>query len=870
MTPGTKLGPYEILTLVGKGGMGEVYKAHDPRLKRDVAIKVSAEQFSERFEREAQAIAALNHPNICTLYDVGPNYLVMEYVEGTPLKGPLPLDQALKYAAQICDALDAAHKKGITHRDLKPANILVTKAGIKLLDFGLAKLASSGIGQAPKPDDATLTMALTGRNEIVGTLYYMSPEQLQSQATGQEADARSDIFSFGLVLYEMLTGKRAFEGSSPASVIAAIVERPAPSVSSVAPAALDRVLQRCLAKDPDERFQNALDLKAALLWAVEPLPDAIVVRAGSRRWWIAIVAALVLGAGAAWGVAHFGAKPAANEDALRLQIEPPAGGRFVFDTSLGGIALSPDGKTAAFVARVDGKTGMWVRPFDTGISRLLAGTEGAAFPFWSPDGKSIGFFTGKSLLRVDLEGGAPLTICDVTSGRGGAWTDDGRILFGSLGPGLFQVSASGGTASLLIASDRSRFGAFYFWPQMLRDGKFLYLSRGDRAESSSVFASSLAKPSERVRLLTTETNVLYGSGADGSEYLLWLRGGTLVAQAFDSVALKLKGEPHPLAESVAQVGISGQMDLATSASGLLLYGTPGTMSQFTWFDRTGKPQGAVGEPGGHHPFRLSPDGRTIAAMREKPSGSDVWLLEVERGLANRLTYDSQASTIPVWSPDGRTIAFQSGSLFRADASGSGNAQPLTKSGDFQSPSDWSRDGRYLLYVEIVPGGRQDLWVLEMTPDGRAAAGSRPYLKTPFNKTSARFYPQPNPRWVAYQSDESGRWEIYVQSFPEPGRKWQISTSGGRSPAWSPDGRELYYSAPGSKLTAVSLKLGPDSVEPSNPHELFELPVDDSLNNPFEVSPDGRRFLVRTLVNASPPLNVIVNWPALLKEGSPAQ
>ena len=493
----------------------------------------------------------------------------------------------------------------------------------------------------------------------------------------------------------------------------------------------------------------------------------------------------MLGAGAAWGVAHIRPKSATGEEALRLQINPPQGGRFVFDTSTGGIALSPDGKTAAFVAGVGGKTGLWVRPFDTGVARLLPGTEGAAFPFWSPDGKSLGFFTPRSLLRVDLSGGAPLTICDVTSGRGGAWTDDGRILFGSLGPGLQQVPASGGTASVLIAADLTQGASNNFWPQMLRDGKFLYEAQRLRAENPGVFASSLAKPSERVQLLNAETNALYASGADGREYLLWLRGATLLAQEFDSGALKLKGEPQPLAEPVAQIAISGRMDVAVAASGVLLYGTPGTLSQFAWFDRTGKPQGGVGEPGEYQMFRLSPDGRGVAAMRDRPGGTEVWLLEVERGLANRFSYGIRTANFPVWSPDGRTIAFQSGSLVRANASGSGGVQPLTKSSDFQAPSDWSRDGRYLLYTTIVAGSRRDLWVLEMTPDGQAPSSApRPYLRTPFNKGSAKFLPEPKPRWVAYESDELGRWEVYVQAFPEPGHKVQISTNGGRFPAWS--------------------------------------------------------------------------------------
>src|ERR1700680_1954953 len=425
LSPGDKLGPYECIALIGKGGMGEVWKAHDPRLKRDVAIKVSAAQFSERFEREAHAIAALNHSNICQIYDVGPDYLVMEYIEGAPLKGPLPVDQALKYAVQICDALDAAHKKGITHRDLKPANILVTKAGIKLLDFGLAKLGTSGIGQAPKPDDATLTMALTGRNEIVGTLYYMSPEQLQARSNGQEIDARSDIFSFGLVLYEMLTGKRAFEGSSPASVIAAIMERPAPSIADAAPAALDRVLKRCLEKDPDNRWKTARGLKAEFE-AMTSAPDSgSAVRAApmkkSRIGWVAwAVAALFLLTTLGLSFVHFREPP---EQTFRSAITLPE------NSTVHSLAISPDGRTLVIAAAVNGKRQLWLRPMDALQAQPLAFTEDATYPFWSSDSRYIAFFAQGKLKKIAASGGPAQALCDASFARGGSWNRDDVIIF---------------------------------------------------------------------------------------------------------------------------------------------------------------------------------------------------------------------------------------------------------------------------------------------------------------------------------------------------------------------------------------------------------------------------------------------------------
>ena len=580
---GQKLGPYETLEAIGAGGMGEVWKARDTRLDRIVAIKISKQQFSERFEREARAVAALNHPHICQLYDVGPDYLVMEFVDGTPLKGPMPIDKAVEYAGQILEALDAAHRKGITHRDLKPANILVTKQGIKLLDFGLAKQT------APlKEDGATLTQALTSQGEIVGTLQYMAPEQLQ----GKETDARSDLFSFGCVLYEMLTGKRAFEGGSAASVIAAILEREPAPLTAAPP--LDRVVRRALAEDPDQRFQTARDLKAALTWALEQPPPAAGVKTGRRWWWIAAAALVAIGALDGWSIAHF-RQPPADERVFRLQIDPPEGGRFVFGNFVGGIALSPDGRTAAFVATANGKTGLWVRPLDGTTARLIPGTQGAAYPFWSPDSKSVGFLGAGKLQRVDLAGGAPLTICSTTPARGGAWSSDGQIIFGTSASGLFQVPASGGTPAPLTTLDASRGERAHRWPQMLPGGRFLYEVQSDKPEYKGVYAASLAKPGERVWLLATDTSAVYAPGAGGKGYLLWLRGTTLFAQEFEPGPLKLGGEPHPTADPVAKIAILGEAHVAASANGVLLYSGSNLSSQLTWLDRAGRPLGVVGD-----------------------------------------------------------------------------------------------------------------------------------------------------------------------------------------------------------------------------------------------------------------------------------
>src|SRR5882724_2288959 len=868
LSAGTRLGPHEILSLIGAGGMGDVFKARDTRLDRMVAIKVSREQFSEGFEREARAVAALNHPHICQLYDVGPNYLVMEFVEGPPLQGPLPVEKAVEYAGQILDALDAAHSEGITHRDLKPANILVTRQGIKLLDFGLAKQS------APlKETDATLTAALTCKGQILGTLQYMSPEQLH----GQEADPRSDLFSFGCVLYEMLMGKCAFEGKSAASVIAAILEREPAPLDAAPP--LDRVVRRALAKDPDQRFQTARDLKAALTWALEQPPTGGASKPNHRWWLAAAVTMLVLGVAGGLAVSRFRRLPG-GERVLRLQINPPEGGRFIFGIRKGGIALSPDGRTAAFVASGDGKIGLWVRPLDSVRARLLVTAGDVVSPFWSPDSSSIGFFAGGKLQRVDLAGGSPFTICDaVGSNRSAAWSSDGRIIVATLASGLIQVPASGGAPAPLTTQDPSRGQGFHFWPQVLPGGRFLYWARDDKTGQAGVYAASFAKPAEPLHLLNSDTNALYAPGGDGKDYLLWLRGGTLLAQEFDASTFKLAGEPHALADPVSQIGLTApQQNVAVSASGQLLYSAANTSGQFTWLDRNGKRLGVVGEPGEYGSFRLSPDGRRILTARARRGGSDMWLLDVERGAASPFTdAGSDAHGYGAWSPDGRTIVFNTGlahsSLFFKDVGGDGEGKPTTESPTLRIPFDWSRDGRFVLYAEVAPGTGLDLWVLPVTREGRPAADlkPRPYLRTPFYESHGRFSPETNPRWIAYTSDESGRYEIYIDTFPERRHKTPISTGGGLYPVWGAGGRELYYVSPDLKLMAVSLKLGPDFAEPSAPRELFPLPAVDTGFSPYDVAPDGQRFLVRATPQqqAAEPLTVIVNWPALMKKGSVA-
>jgi eukaryotic-like serine/threonine-protein kinase len=592
-----------------------------------------------------------------------------------------------------------------------------------------------------------------------------------------------------------------------------------------------------------------------------------------RRWWIAATVALVLIALGTWAASRFRQAPA-EERALSLQINPPEGSEFTFGTQSAGLSLSPDGKTAAYVATDHGRAALWVRPLDGTTARLLAGTEEAGMPFWSPDSKSIGFFAQGKLERVYLAGGTPQTVCDIRA-HGGAWSDKGQILLGGWNSSLFQVAASGGKPSFLTTLDASRGELFHYWPQVLPGGRVLYFVRSNKRENTGVYAASSAKPREAVQLLATDTNALYAPAGDAASntkkgYLLWLRGGTLVAQDFDAATLKLSGVPHPVADPVARIGTHGQMQAAVSATGIVLYNSRSPSRQFKWVDLGGKPLGTVGEPAFNALFHLSPDGRRIAVTRGGSGGTDLWMLDVDRGVASRFTSRPGLNVTPVWSPDSRTILFASDvppNLFRKDASGAGEEQRLTKSPNPQYPMDWSRDGRFILYEEeSAAASQRSLWILPMAPgDGKP----RPYERKTFNESMGRF--SPDTRWVAFQSDESGRYEIYIDTFPEPREKVRISVGGGVLPQWGGDGREMLYISPDSLLMSVSLKPRAGSLVPSAPHALFPLLVMDTDVSPYEVAHDGQRFLVlEAAEHVTQPLTVIVNWPALLNKAANSQ
>jgi Tol biopolymer transport system component len=874
LSAGEKLGPYEILAPLGAGGMGEVYRAKDPRLNRDVAIKISAAHFSERFEREAKAIAALNHPNICQLYDVGPNYLVMEFIEGSPIAPAETPRKLLDLVVQIADGLAAAHAAGIVHRDLKPDNVLVTRDGrVKILDFGLSKISPI----SPSHADHTQTIAITNPGTVMGTVAYMSPEQARGSP---DVGPQSDQFSFGLIVYELAAGKRAFQRDSAPETMTAIMREEAEPLPPATPLPLRWIVERCLQKEPSDRYDSTRDLYRELRQSRDRLSGLTAATAAAPapppkkqpKLMLALTAAAFLAAGLAigWAVARL-RQTTPQQNAVRLELSPPPGARFALDRTNGGVslALSPDGRSVAFSATVNGHTGLWIRPLDTAEARLLPGTDGASDPFWSPDGQSIGFFARGALLRTGLSGGVPVMLCDVPFGaRGGAWTNDGRVIFGNASGGLRQVSATGGENTQFLHADLDKGVIVHFWPQMLPGNKILFFGGSGGVEQQGAYVVAADHPASPVHLFSSSTNAVFAQDPSGQGYLLHLRGATLLAQKFDPKSLKLSGELTPVADPVgALVGLF-QMSVTTSANGALIYDSFGSASQLAWFDRAGKKLGDLGEPGIYRTFRVSPDGRRVVTTSDGAGhNGELQLLDVDRGIFSRLT--TQPGLFPTWSPDGRAIVFSGGDARNLvwKSLATGVERPLTKSPHIQNMNDWSADGRTLLYYEITEDTQRDLWTLPIGPDG-APGQPKPYLRTKYNELEARFSPGKDPRWIAYASDESGQLEVYVQSFPEPHGATRISTAGGEFPQWGSGGSELYYTSKENKLMVVKLKAGADTLDAAPPVEMFAFPATDAGFPSYDVTLDGERFLVRTAVgDGSQSLKTILNWPALLKKDS---
>jgi eukaryotic-like serine/threonine-protein kinase len=899
LAAGTRLGPYEIESLVGEGGMGEVYRARDTRLDRAVALKILSPLLAahpdlrDRFEREARAISTLAHPNICTLFDLGrengTDFIVMEFLEGETLaarlaRGALPLEPALSIAIDIVSALEAAHRRGIVHRDLKPGNVvLVRRPGgsgppaAKLLDFGLAKLAVETA--LPGASLATVPQPLTQRGTILGTFQYMAPEQLD----GSEADARSDIFAFGAVFYEMLTGQRAFHGKSQASLIGAILKDDPPAVSSIqsiTPPAVDRIVARCLAKDPDARWQTASDLAAELKWVQQggaQTSASVAATRGRGRWreaaaWIVAVAALTA---AAVSIVRR-PPPPAPPSAMRFTIEEPS------DAPFGGApiapfpAISPDGKYIVYVSRGDTASALVVRSFETGKIQRISGADGGQLPFWSPDSRSIGFFSAGRLNRYDLTTATVRAIADVPGIEGGTWNREGTILVGHATEGLFKVSVQSGQVEPLTTLNKAAGDVSHRWPCFMPDGRHYVFVVHPR---NTIRFGSLDSPGAR-DLVATDGRPVYST----SGHLLYGIQNVLQAQRLDPVAGDLSGEPIPIAENVRMGAQNARATYTVSDTGILVFreGSATQSSHLQWYDRAGKALGEAQTYGDYRSLSLSPDATRVAFHKHESSdGGGVWIKDLARGTVTRVTFKSHGFG-ETWHPDGRHITFvmepvTAGTLRPATnsvadiaittANGTGAVERLVTTKDANVWPSWSPDGKVLLYQVGSPGVSRniDIWALPM--DTRKAA---PYIQGAANEGQPAF--SPDGKWVAYTSEESGRTEIYVQPYPANGDKWTISTTGGAQPQWRGDGKELFFLTPSLLLQAVDVAVKDGRFDAGVPHTLFTtralMIAGMAPYRAYGVTADGKSFLINETppesVQRRDPLTVIVNWTALLR------
>jgi serine/threonine protein kinase len=902
LTAGAILGSYDIIAALGAGGMGEVYRARDTKLGREVAIKILPETFAQdperlaRFQREAQILAALSHPHIGGIHGldeaIGIRFLVLELVSGESLaqrlsRGALPVDEALAVARQLVDALEAAHDKGIVHRDLKPANIMLTDDGqVKVLDFGLAKVETPAASSGGMTHSPTLTFAATQAGVILGTAAYMSPEQ----AKGRPADKRSDVWAFGCVLFELLTGKRAFEGDDVSDTLAAILrgEPDWAALPAGVPPHIGALLKRCVAKDRKARVPDLsvvrfmLDEPVAVAAPRVETADPASARRSTRalRAWQAATALslLTVVAGAVW----YGSRTATPAKVTRFFVTPPDKSSFVIAERPGAAAIiSPDGSTLAFTAKdASGKTLLWIRPIDSLTAQPLPGTDEASYPFWAPDSRSLAYSMRTKLMKVAATGGPPQTLCSFLGptvvGRGGSWNKDGVIVFNN-GPGepLYRVAAAGGDASRVwpLPADH----AAQVFPSFLPDGDHvLFMADGVTQEASGIYVGSMRTGAIK-RLFGADTGAVF-SPHDG--HLLFVRQGTLLAQPFDVTTLATTGDPVPVAQNVESSAVPNVVAFAVSGTGVLSYGigtAPSAGLRLVWVDRRGKVLSTVGVAANYQGVALSPDGTRLATHRhEAQGGGDIWITEFARGTTSRFTFDaSQDNSSPVWSPDGSEIAFSSRrngkfGLYRKPANNSGSEQLLLERTTPMRPTSWSPDGRSIVFGSVEGATLQDIWVLTL-----ADRTARPFRQTPFNEGDAHV--SPDGRWLAYQSAESGRSEIYVRPFPSGSTQWQISSEGGGFPAWRADGRELFYLArSAAQLFAVSLVLGPSAIEPGSVEELYSdrfASYNSGGGHPYSnwaPAADGQRFLVArasALTDGVTPdtVAVAINWAEGLRK-----
>jgi eukaryotic-like serine/threonine-protein kinase len=903
LASGTRLGPYEILAPLGAGGMGEVYRARDSKLGRQVALKVLPEAFAAdserlgRFHREAQLLASLNYPGIASIYgfeDSGKVHaFVMELVEGPTLAdrirmGAIPIAEALPIAKQICEALEFAHERGIVHRDLKPANVKVTPEGaVKVLDFGLAKALETQDSAANISNSPTLSIAATRAGMILGTAAYMAPEQ----AKGRPADRRSDIWAFGCVLYEMLSGKQPFSGETVSETLAEVlkVDPDWRALPADTPASIQKLLRRCLAKDPKQRLQAigearitieetlGLSARASGINAIAPTAMGAAARRETLQPWRralpwALAAVLLittaLFATLFW---HEAPVPAAS---VRSYILPPDQMTFGLDAGDGTPTVSPDGARLVFVARdAAGKQMLWVRELNSLVARPLEGTQSASFPFWSPDSLFVGYFASGKLMKVDISGGPAQAVCDAPNARGGTWNANGVIVFAPRVSGsLEQVPAAGGNPTAIFPVDSGGQPLTLRWPVFLPDGfHFLYWAGNPFSIGSTntdgIYVGSLDGKVHQF-LFPTESDALYASPG----YLLFLRGATLMAQSFDADGLKMLGDAVPIADHVANPEKYRFGHFSVSQHGELVYESNAEdRSQIVWMDPGGKQLSTLGDPALIADLRLSPDGKILAESIEDAQSTnyDIWLVDLARGVRTRFTFDPAVHLYPTWSPDGTEIAFSSTiarnlGIYEKAADGTGDIHPLVEDNSEKLLSDWSRDGRYIAYSRLDPqqGGGLGIWILPLFGDKKPF----PLLQTQFNELTPKF--SPDGKWLAYSSDESGKREIFIVSFPQGGGKWQVSSGGGSEPRWSADGKEIFYLSQDNKLMSAQIQEKPGSIVVGNAKALFQASGSlTSAASSYDVTSDGKKFIVALSVvpSSTEPVTLVTNWPASLKK-----